>query len=100
MTGTYSNGFTGAPVVSLEALAAAAREIDALPKVESDITVSPDIEERVRALVRASGPLSLRVWVDERLEPATWHAGKPLAERLRAAAAPFLFMRFSVREPG
>jgi hypothetical protein len=67
-------------------VAACCRAFEALPPVENDITVAPDVFDALRTHLAANpGDYNLfngeRVHVDVTLSAATWHKGKPRSER-------------------
>ena len=79
-TGTYANH--GAPVLTMDAIRAAVAEVESLPRLDTDMTASPDAVAALRAHPEAgallSDPSAPQLWTDPTLPAGTAHAGKPL----------------------
>lgn len=79
MSNAYAAG--SPPNISLDDIRAACERMAALPPVESDITVAPDVWNALRARVpveTGAPPIdALNVHVDDRLPAGAWHKGRP-----------------------
>lgn len=77
MTGTYAHN---PPTLTLADIEAAWATVKALPRMESDVTVAPDVWEAPQTrlpTVEMDPVLGVRVHVDDRLPEGTWHRGIP-----------------------
>lgn len=80
MSGNYASP-TAVPQITWEGIRAATERFKALPRAESDITVSRDVWDALQANVPVSvgepPPAALTVHVDDRLPRGAWHKGRP-----------------------
>lgn len=83
----YSN-ITGARPLTMADLLAAKKAIDALPRPETDATLSPDAFQALNEVIRQGDALvdgyfatrpygGLTIHIDETLPAGVWHKGKP-----------------------
>lgn len=78
MTGTYANN---PPTLTLADIEAGMEAMQALPRMEADVTMAPDVWEALQTrlpTVEMDPVLGVRVHVDDRLPEGAWHRGAPM----------------------